>query len=110
MATVAALILLAQAAPPGSNLPATALGVAGVFIAFLQWAVWTLWKDGRAKDQQYLALVERVLPALAKSADAHSQAAEALHGQAAAVTALAERMPTVEEIAQIRRELRRRPG
>lgn len=96
---IAAVVIFAQQAPSGA-LPATALGVAGVFIAFLQWLVWVLWKDLRAKDA---ILLEKVLPVLGESAAAHRE-------NAAATRSLAERAPTAEEMAQIRRLLQRRPS
>lgn len=99
MATVLLLsAVYAQTPPPGATLPATAIGIASVFIAFLQYLVWVLWKDNRLKDTQYVAVMERVLPALTKSADAHAETART-------IAAFNERIPTHEEITQLRRAL-----
>lgn len=92
------MLLLAQLAQAGSDgaLPATALGVAGVFVAFLQVAIFQLWNANKNKDTQILAMLERVVEATA-----------AIGSAAEAVSTLADRVPTQEEMVKVRTELAR---
>ena len=58
--------VLAQQAP-SSALPASALGVAGVFITALTTAVWTLWKSNLSKDGQIVDLLTKSVCALTEA-------------------------------------------
>ena len=65
--------VLAQQAP-SSALPASALGVAGVFITALTTAVWTLWKSNLSKDGQIVDLLTKSVVALTEASGVTSEA------------------------------------
>lgn len=89
-------VLLASAHTSGA-LPASALGVAGVFVTALTTAVWTLWKSNQAKDSQIVDL-------LTKSVSALTQASGVIAEDRKTMQALSDRAISVE---QLRHELDR---